>query len=52
MTSREVTERGGRQIAAPGDRRLAEPRVIATEAAREAVRRLPGRPRSVTQWKA
>ena len=40
MTSREVAERGGRQIAAPGNRRLAEPRVIATEAAREAVRRL------------
>jgi hypothetical protein len=38
MTSREVAERGCRQIAAPGDRRLAEPRVIATEAAREAVR--------------
>lgn len=40
MTSREVAERGGRQIAARGDRRLAEQRVIATEAAREAVRRL------------
>ena len=40
MTSREVAERGGRQIAAPGNHRLAEPRVIATEAAREAVRRL------------
>ena len=40
MTGREVAERGGRQIAAPGDRCLAEPRVIATEAAREAVRRL------------
>ena len=40
MTSREVAERGGRQIAAPGDRCLAEPRVIATEAAWEAVRRL------------
>ena len=40
MTGREVAERGGRQIAAPGDRCLAEPRVIATEAAWEAVRRL------------
>lgn len=40
MTSREVAERGGRQIAARGDRRLAEQRVIATEAAREAVSRL------------
>ena len=40
MTSREEAERGGRLIAAPGDHRLAEPRVIATEAAREAVRRL------------
>jgi uncharacterized protein (DUF779 family) len=40
MTSREVAERGGRQLAARGDRRLAEQRVIATEAAREAVRRL------------
>jgi uncharacterized protein (DUF779 family) len=40
MTSREVAKRGGRQMAARGDRRLAEQRVIATEAAREAVRRL------------
>ncbi len=40
MTSREVAERGGRQAAARGGRRLAEQRVIATEAAREAVRRL------------
>jgi len=40
MTSREVTERGGSQVAARGDRRLAEQRVIATEAAREAIRRL------------
>jgi len=40
MTSREAGERGGRQVAARGDRRLAEQRVIATEAAREAVRRL------------
>lgn len=40
MTSREVAERGGSQVAARGDRRLAEQRVIATEAAREAIRRL------------
>lgn len=40
MTSREVAERGGRQTAARGGRRLAEQPVIATEAAREAVRRL------------
>jgi uncharacterized protein len=40
MTSREAAERGGRQVAARGDRRLAEQRVIATEAALEAVRRL------------
>jgi uncharacterized protein (DUF779 family) len=40
MTSREVAKRDGRQMAARGDRRLAEQRVIATEAAREAVRRL------------
>jgi uncharacterized protein (DUF779 family) len=40
MTSREVAERGGSQMAARGDRRLAEQRVIATEAAREAIRRL------------
>ena len=40
MTSREVAERGGRQMAARGDRRLAEQRIIATGAAREAVRRL------------
>ena len=40
MTSREVATRGGRQMAARGDRRLAEQRIIATGAAREAVRRL------------
>ena len=40
MTSREVAKRGGSQMAARGDRRLAEQRVIATEAAQEAVRRL------------
>jgi len=40
MTSREVAERDGRQVAARGDRRLAEQRVIATEVARQAVRRL------------
>jgi uncharacterized protein (DUF779 family) len=40
MTSREVAESGDCQIAARSDRRLAEQRVIATEAAREAVRRL------------
>ena len=40
MTSREVATRGGREMAVRGDRRLAEQRVIATEAAREAVRRL------------
>jgi len=40
MTSREVARRGGRQMAARGDRGLAEQRIIATEAAREAVRRL------------
>ena len=40
MTSREVARRGGRQIAAPGGRRPTEQRVIATEAARQAVNRL------------
>jgi len=40
MTSHEVAKRGGRQMAARGDRRLAEQRIIATGAAREAVRRL------------
>jgi len=40
MTGRELTERGGRQLAARGGRRLARQRVIATEAARQAVRRL------------
>jgi uncharacterized protein (DUF779 family) len=40
MTSREVAERGGSQLAARGDHRLAEQRVIATGAAREAIRRL------------
>ena len=40
MTSREVAKRSGRQLAAHGGRRLAEQRVIATEAAREAVIRL------------
>jgi uncharacterized protein (DUF779 family) len=40
MTSREVAERGCRQLAAQGGRRLAEQRVVATEAAREAVSRL------------
>jgi uncharacterized protein (DUF779 family) len=40
MTSREVAKRGGRQTAAQVGRRPAEQRVIATEAAREAVRRL------------
>ena len=40
MTSREVARRGRRQMAARGDRGLAEQRIIATEAAREAVRRL------------
>lgn len=44
MTSREVARRGGRQAAAHGDRRLAEQRVIATAAAREAVRRLRAAP--------
>jgi uncharacterized protein (DUF779 family) len=39
MTSREVAQHGGRQLAARGGR-LAEQPVIATEAAREAVRRL------------
>ena len=40
MTSREVAKRGGRQVAARGGRRLARQRVIATEAARQAVNRL------------
>ncbi len=40
MTSREVAERGGRRLAARGGRRLAEQHVVATEAARQAVRRL------------
>ena len=40
MTSREVAKRGGRQLAARGGRRHAERRVIATEAARQAVIRL------------
>ncbi len=40
MTSREVAQRGGRQVAARGGRRLAPQRVIATEAARQAVNRL------------
>jgi len=40
MASREVAKRGDRQLAARGGRRLAEQRVIATEAAREAVIRL------------
>jgi uncharacterized protein (DUF779 family) len=40
MASREAAERDGRQAPARGGRRLAEQRVIATEAARLAVRRL------------
>ena len=40
MTSHEATEHGGRQVAAPDGRRVAEGRVIATEAARQAVYRL------------
>jgi uncharacterized protein (DUF779 family) len=40
MTSRQVTERGGCLVAARSGRRLAERRVVATEAARLAVRRL------------
>ena len=40
MTSREVAARGGRQVAVRGGRRLIEQRVVATEAARQAVNRL------------
>ena len=39
MTSHEAAE-GGRQLAAPGGRQLAARRVVATEAARQAVYRL------------
>jgi len=40
MISQEAAERGGRQVAVRGGRRLARRRVIATVAAREAVLRL------------
>jgi len=40
MTGREAAECGSRQLAAPGGRHLAERRVVATEAARQAVYRL------------
>jgi len=40
MISREAAVRGGRQVAVHGGRRLTERRVVATEAARQAVYRL------------
>jgi uncharacterized protein (DUF779 family) len=42
MTSHEAAGCGGRQLAAPEGRHLAERRVVATEAARQAVYRLRG----------